>query len=321
MYESITKKLLSVSTIALFMHINPDGDCIGSALAMYKYLKNMGLDVSVFAENSADISSKYDILPNIKVINSKPAGHYDLGIALDCGSAQRLGRRQAGIFFDKCADHACFDHHASSEPFVEALVFENVAATAQILYKFFKETNPVFIDKEVAECLYAGIVTDCGAFSYSNTTQETLQIGADLLKFGIDGYNIIFKLMKEETPAAFALKTRVLSKTQFFFDGQLGIVSFRKEDFAITGTTPKDTDGIINNVINIKGVKFAVSLAEMDDVTAFKIGIRSKDGASAAEFAEAFGGGGHFNAAGCRIYADYDTAINKLVKTAETLLQ
>lgn len=321
MYEKITKKLFSVNSVALFMHINPDGDCIGSCLAMYKYLSNMGLNVSIFAEESNDIGSKYSILPNIEVINAKPLCHYDLGIALDCAGASRLGKRQSSIFFDKCDDHACFDHHATAEPFVEDLVYENVAATTQLLYKFFMENNPSYIDKEVAECLYAGLVTDCGAFSYSNTTEETVRIGAELLKYGIDGHHIIFKLMKEETREVFTLKNRVLSNAKFFLDGQLCIISFRRSDFEATGTTAKDTEGIINNIVNISGVKFAVSLAEMDDIKAFKVGIRSKDGASASAFARVFGGGGHFNAAGCRIYADYDTAQTKLIETAKSILE
>lgn len=321
MYERITKKLFSVNTVALFMHINPDGDCLGSALAMYKYLTNMGLRVDVFAEDSNEIGAKYAILPNVNIINAKTAGRYDLGIAVDCAGASRLGKRQSDIFFGKCEDHACFDHHSTSEPFVEDLIYENTASTTQILYKFFVENNPKYIDKDVAVCLYAGLVTDSGAFAFSNTTVETLEIASKLLKYGFDGHEIIFKLMKEETPEVFALKTRVLTGAKFYFDGQLGIIAFRKQDFIETKTTPKDTEGIINNIINIKGVKFAVSIAEMNECQAFKVGIRSKDGASASAFAKAFGGGGHFNASGCRIYADYETTTAKLIATAKSLLE
>ncbi len=320
MYERITKKLFSAETIALFMHINPDGDCVGSSLALYHYLLNMGKDVYVFTEEKADIRENLKILPNIDVINSRALKRYDLGIALDCGAASRMGKICSGVFFNKCEDHACFDHHQTSEPFVEDLVFENVAATCQILYKFMVENDESFIDRNVAMCLYAGMVTDSGAFSFSNTTEETLQIAAKLLKYGLNSYEIIFKLTKEERPEVFKLKARTLSNAQFFLDGRVGLITFLQDDFKETGTLPKDTEGMINNIVNVKGVKLAISISEMEGVSAFKVGVRSKDGVDAGKFAALFGGGGHFNASGCRIYATLTETVEKLLNAAKEIL-
>ncbi len=320
MYERITKKLFSAETIALFMHINPDGDCVGSSLALYHYLKNLGKDVYVFAEEKGDIRENLSFLPSIEVINSRSLKRYDLGIAVDCGAASRMGKVPSGIFFTKCDDLACFDHHATSEPFVDDLIFENVAATCQILYKFMVENDATAIDRNVALCLYTGMVTDSGAFSFSNTTEETLEIASKLLKYGINGPEIIFKVMKEERREVFALKARTLANAQFFLDGRVGLITFLQDDFKTTGTTPKDTEGIINNIVNIKGVKLAISISEMAECTAFKVGIRSKDGADAGKFAAKFGGGGHFNASGCRIYATFTETVDKLLKAAEELL-
>ncbi len=320
MYERITKKLFSAETVALFMHINPDGDCVGSSLALYHYLKNLGKDVYVFAEEKGDIRENLAFLPSIDVINSRSLKRYDLGIAVDCGAASRMGKMQSGIFFGKCDDLACFDHHATSEPFVEDLIFENVAATCQILYKFMAENDITAIDRNVALCLYTGMVTDSGAFSFSNTTEETLEIASKLLKYGINGPEIIFKVMKEESREVFTLKARTLANAQFFLDGKVGLITFLQDDFKTTGTTPKDTEGIINNIVNIKGVKLAISISEMAECTAFKVGIRSKDGADAGKFAAKFGGGGHFNASGCRIYATFTETVDKLLKAAEELL-
>ncbi len=320
MYERITKRLFSAETVAVFMHINPDGDCVGSSLAMYRYLTNLGKKVDVYIEKKEDIRENLNILPGIETIGVCENNRYDLGIALDCGSANRMGTKCAKVYFDKCAERICFDHHETAEPFADETVFENVAATAQILYKFFKENDASAIDKEVATCLYAGILTDTGALSFSNTTDETLSIAVELRGYGINAYELVYKLVKEERREIFELKNRVLGAAKFFLDDRMGLISFMRTDFDATHTSDKDTEGIINSVINIEGVKIAVSVAEMSDKKAFKVGIRTKDDVNAGKFAALFGGGGHFNASGCRIYADYEETVNRLVKAAKLVL-
>ncbi len=320
MYESITKKLFSAESIAVFTHVNPDGDCIGSALALYHYLRNLGKKVFVFTENIAEIRQNLYVLPSIEVINANEHKYYDLGIAVDCGSAPRMGKDCSKIFFSKCDDHACFDHHITGEAFVDDLIFENVASTTQILYKFMVENDASAIDVNVAICLYAGLVTDTGIFSFSSTTAETLEIASKLLAYGFDGYELSFKLMREESKEVYALKTRTLANTQFHFDGRVGVIVCVKDDYIQTGTKPYDTEGIINSVINVEGVKIAISLAEMEDQPAFKVGIRTRDGVDAGKMASLFGGGGHFNASGCRIYANLTETVDKLLRAAKYVL-
>ena len=320
MYESITKKLFSAESIAVFTHINPDGDCIGSALALYHYLGNLGKEVFVFTEDKLDIRENLRFLPGIEVINSRELKRHDLGIAVDCGSAPRMGKNSAKIFFNRCDDLACFDHHETGTPFVDDLVFENVASTTQILYKFMVENDASAIDKNVAICLYTGLVTDSGVFSFSSTNAETMLIASKLLKYGFDGHNIVFKTMKEESKEVYLLKSKTLSNAQFHLDDRVCLITILRDDFRATGTTLNDTDGFVNNILNIKGVKLAISIAEMEDEPAFKIGIRSKDGVNAGKYASLFGGGGHFNASGCRIYANLTETIDKLLKAAKYIL-
>ncbi|MBQ8177586.1 MAG: bifunctional oligoribonuclease/PAP phosphatase NrnA [Clostridia bacterium] len=320
MYESITKKLFSAESIAVFMHVNPDGDCVGSSLALYHYLRNLGKEVFVFTENKAEIRDNLYILPGIEVINAREQKYYDLGIAVDCGSSPRMGKECAKKFFSKCDDHACFDHHVTGEPFVDDLVFENVASTTQILYKFMVENDASAIDKNVAICLYAGLVTDSNLFSFSSTSAETLEIASKLLKYGIDGHLLGFKLLKEVSKETYALRARMLSSTQLYFDGRVGVIVCVRDDYIQTGTKIYDTEGVINDLLNVKGVKIAVSLAEMEDQAAFKVGIRTKDGVDAGKMASLFGGGGHFNASGCRLYGSLTDTMNKLLKAAKYVL-
>ena len=197
MYESITKKLFSAETVAVFMHVNPDGDCVGGSLALYHYLRNLGKEVYVFSEDKEEIRENLYILPSIDVINSRSLKRYDLGISVDCGSAMRMGKGCAGTFFKKCDDHACFDHHIIGTPFVDDLIFENVSSACEIIYKFMAENDPSAIDYNVALCLYAGMVTDTGAFTFNNVSIKTMEIAYKLLKFGIKGHEVIYKLTKE----------------------------------------------------------------------------------------------------------------------------
>ena len=321
MYENITKKLFSAQTVAVFMHVNPDGDCVGSSLALYHYLRKLGKDVFVFSEDKEEIRDNLSFLPGLDAINAKSLKHYDLGIAVDCGSAPRMGKKCSGVFFSKCDDLACFDHHVTGAPFVDDLVFENISSTCEILYKFMVENDESAIDYDVALCLYSGMVTDTNAFTFSNTTTKTLEIATKLLKFGINAHEVIYKLIKEETPEVFALRTRALAGTQFFLDGQVAIMTFVKDDYRKTNTRPNDTEGMINNINNIKGVKIAIAVAEMEDQPAFKVGIRSRGNVDVGKLASLFGGGGHFNASGCRIYASLTDTIERLVRASKQILE
>ncbi len=319
MYENITKKLFEVETVAIFMHINPDGDCIGSSLAMYKYLKNLGKTAHVFLEEGYEIRDNLMFLPNIEVINAYSLKKYDLGIALDCGAASRMGNNCFKRFI-ACDDYCCFDHHAQSTQFVDDLILEpKSASTTQILYKFFVEHDKSAIDLDVATCLFAGLMTDSGNLSFSSATEESYRVATELVAMGVDNYDIIRRLFKNTKHSVFDLTNRVLSNAKFYLDGRVGIISFLEEDFRVTGTSSPDTEGIINRVVDINEVKLAISIAELTP-TAYKIGFRSKDGVNCSLVAAEFGGGGHVNASGCRIYADYETTVKELIKAAKKIM-
>lgn len=319
MYETVIKKLHSASSVAVFMHINPDGDCVSSSLALYSYLSKAGKKVACFLEDGNKIRDNLSFLPNIEVINSQPFVPCDLGIAVDCATASRLGANSYKKFL-RCSDHICIDHHISGTPFVETMILEpKAASTTQILYKLFKEFDASLIDKDIATLLYSGLITDSGGLSFSSTTAETMRIAAELAQHGIDIYNINRRLNKDIKMGVFNLTNRILSSARFFDNNRIGIISFRQEDFDITGTTVEDTEGIINEIINIDEVKVAIAVSEIDK-DAFKVGVRTKDGIDASAIAGYFGGGGHFYASGCRIYSNYNSAISKLIEISGKVL-
>lgn len=319
MYESLISKFYEADTVSIFMHIRPDGDCIGSALALYGFLKNIGKKPYVFLEEGNEIKDSLKFLPYIDVINAPAPKRFDLAVAVDCGSASRMGNGAFKIFL-KAKDFVCIDHHEMSTPFTETVVLEPLAAsTTQILYKIFKETDKSAIDANVATLIYAGLMADSGSLTYSSTTAESMLVAAETVALGANPYEINKKLFKDTPINTFKLTSRVLSRAEFYFDNKVGVITFFEKDFQETGTVKSDTDGIINNIIDIKEVKLALAVSEAED-NSYRISVRSKDGVNAGAFAENFGGGGHFAASGLRIYAKYNVVLEKLLEVAKKFI-
>lgn len=322
MYEHVTKLLYSVESVALFMHINPDADSVGSSLAMYKYLTNLGKKVDVFLEPFEEIRDNLYILPNIETINANsPASNYDLGIALDCASPTRLGKKMLKVLENCCEIKISFDHHKSYSKFTDILVLEsNSASTTQILYKFFKENDKEAIDLEVATCLYAGLVSDSGNFSYNSTTVETFEVASELIAYGVDHTLLARVLYLETSYNAFNLSLRVLSNAIFHCDKKLAIITFSFDDFKSTSTKLVDTEGIVNSLVNVKEVLLALSIVEISN-NEFKVGLRSKGNFDSSLIAEYFGGGGHKNASGCKVFGSKLEVLDKLVSISKYYIE
>jgi phosphoesterase RecJ-like protein len=301
MYEKFIKKVNCADSIAIFMHVKPDGDCVGSSLGLYKFLINMGKKAYCMIEPGQKISENLKFLPNIDVFDKAPPRKVDLAIAVDCGDSGRLGQK-CYARFSKCEEKLVIDHHAIGEQFSDMILETKAAATTEILYKIFKETDPSLIDKEVATCLFTGLMTDTGSLVYASTTYETYMIASELCKLGADNYKIIRSAIKERSINAFKLANRVLANTEFSFDNRIAIAAFSLQDFSATNTSEEDTKALVSSLVDIIGVLLAVTITQTPS-DEFKISFRSKDHVNAGACSLYFGGGGHFYAGGCTIRA------------------
>lgn len=321
-YSELIDLFVKANDIAVFMHVNPDGDCVCSALALTLFLRKKGKNVSVFAPclDSSSLPAKLAFLPGFAEINAiPPAVKYDLCAGVDLGDEGRLGDACFRLFL-KGKTSAVIDHHSEYKNFARMTVREDDAAsTTQILYKILADYDKSTIDADIALLLYTGLLTDSGGFTFSNTSPETHTVAAELLRYAFDAAEINRIVMKDIPLNVFRLKNRVLSRVELCEDGKLALINFTKEDFTATETTEKDTDGIINNVINIIGVELAVSVSEIGDKS-YKVSFRSKHGVDASACAKCFGGGGHFHAAGCRVYGYYEDVHTKLLDAAREML-
>lgn len=298
----IIELLKKTNKVAITGHVNPDGDSLGSMLALYHYLVSIGKTVQLLLDD--DISAMYDFLPGVSEIY-KPefAVDADLLVVVDASDAERIGNVRNFVQ----APILNIDHHISNTKYADYYYIDaNSAATAQILMDLF-ETDQVAITANIGVCLYTGIATDCGFFRYANTTAATMYKAAKLIELGVKPHQISENLETKAVESVLAL-TKVLETLEFFHNGKIA---------AITVDTSKqelDTEGFINYPRNIAGVDIAI-MFKIIDSPVIRVSIRSRE-ADVSKLALSFGGGGHQRAAGCSIPGGIEEVKQQVITAA-----
>ncbi len=297
----------SAKRIGISGHIRPDGDCVGACLALYLYLRKAlpEAKVQVFLEKPADIFCELkgydDIVTNIS--EEKP---FDVFFALDC-AADRLG--DAAPLFEGANKKINIDHHISNSGCGDVSeVRPDVGATCEVLFDLMEQT---YLDLEIATALYIGIIHDTGVFQYSNTRPETLKIAASLIAYGVDFPRLIEETFYQKTYLQTLICGRALMESVRFMGGKciVGVVDQKTMEFYNVG--PKDMDGIVNQLRNIKGVDCAIFMYEINSQE-YKVSMRSNEKVDVARVAAFFGGGGHMRAAGCTLKGTFHDCVNNL---------
>jgi len=307
-FPEIISKINKSSKIAIVSHIMPDGDSVGSSLALYNALKKAGKDVCFMLDDN--IPKIYRFLKNSEEVQ-KPGKFesYDAVIALDCGDAERLGKAKLykeGNFVIN------IDHHISNSGFGNInFVDSNASATGEIIYYLIKEMN-IGLDTETAECLYTAIVTDTGKFQYSSTTAATHQIAGDLINNGVDIPLMFERIYQNNSKAKILLMKNALNSLEFYHNGSISCISITAEQMKDANAADEDSDGIINLARDIECVEVAVFLKELE-TGEIKVGLRSKKAFDVTAVAVQFGGGGHLHAAGCTIEGSISEAKEKVI--------
>ena len=309
--SEIVKLIKSAKTIALFSHINPDCDTLGSSLALRLFLLKQGKSVSAYCDGEL----KFDLsdLPSVEAINhDAPLPSYDLTIAIDCATHERMGKYVS--LFDKGRKTLCIDHHLQDRNYASVGYVEpHSGATAELIYLLLKQYDAAASDLTIASLLYTALVTDTGNFMFSNVSPRTLVIASELLSFGVDNAKISFKHFREVPFDTFRLKARVLPKAQFFEDGKIGVLFFTREDMEATGTNSTHTSNLVNEIVNVGGVMIGVSLTEVRPYS-YKVSIRTHGEVDAYAIAETFGGGGHRNASGFTVNGYSGNVLDDILK-------
>lgn len=293
----LLKECEGAEKIGISAHIRPDGDAVGSSMALYLYLKKMlpDAEVRLFLETPPDNLKHLRYLEEIDS-DYIYSGIFDVFFALDT-TPDRLGK--AETFFRSAKKKINIDHHISNQSGSGDLnvVLSDASSTAEVLYGLMKKEN---LDEDIAMALYTGIIHDCGVFQYSNTSPETMRIGAELIGFGFPFSKIIEESFYQKTYLQNQILGRALMESIRFFDDRCIVSCIDQKIMQLYQAKPSDLDGIVNQLRNCKGVDCAVFIYETETLE-YKISMRSNEYVDVAKVASFFGGGGHIRAAGCTL--------------------
>ena len=306
----IPREILSVfkkeTVFLLATHVSPDGDAIGSALALSSALESLGKEVHVY--NKDLIPELYKFMPGHKRFRSgldKSLSQKPVLVLLDCNSSERAGLERYSF-----RKSVVIDHHETESDFGDIRwVVPSAAATGLMIFYLIKAMG-VKISNDLAINLYTAVAVDTGTFRYSNTSSEVLRASAELIDSGVDPAFISECLYERWDENRFGLLVMTLNNLEI--KSNVAVMHITKDMFEKTGTTPEDTENFSNLPRMIKSVKIAALFRDIGDGF-WKASLRSKGNVNVAKIAELYGGGGHKNAAGFKIKGSLKSAKEKLL--------
>ncbi len=296
--------LLAAQKIVLCCHVSPDGDTLGSALGLARFLEQRGKEVTVFVDD--DINKSLSFIPCISKVQRPELGvtvEADLFVVVDASSFDRVGICNEVV---KAPVLLNIDHHISNTEFADYLYLDAEAAAAgEIMCDLFEAMGWEY-DEEIAVAFYTAITTDCGSFRYSNTTSKTMQRAAKLLDYGVKP-NEISDLLDIRSRKTMELLAKVLPSLTFEYEGKVAHITITNDLY----DKEAQTDSFVSYPRYIEGVDVAIMFKAVEpEVT--RVSMRSSN-VDVASVALSFGGGGHLRAAGCTIYAPVEEAKAQLL--------
>jgi len=306
--KEIAEAIFAADSLYIFPHMVADGDSMGSCASFCRLMRRMG--------KTADIMMEDEIADNLKFLDkgyvtfvdeNTVVPQRDLCVALDCSNTDRFPKREK-MFFSAGKKTICIDHHKTEFNYADINLIEpSAASNTELLYELY-EFMGVEIDKEMAEAIYTGIVTDTGNFQYTNTTKKTHIITAELYDLGIDTKQLNIILFQSVRPQKLMLRNTILNTLEMRCDGRASMAYVTLDMYDACDAKTSESDGINATLRDIQGVELAVFLREKHP-NEIKVGFRSKDYVDVAEVCLRLGGGGHRHAAGCTIHDNMEAAL------------
>ena len=311
----LEEQLYDVKRVAIAGHVKPDGDCVGSTLAVYNYIRKYHPEMEVelhlepipnifkFLANADKIDSSY--------IEKEP---YDLFIALDCGDEKRLGN--AVKYFHAAKRTFCVDHHISNPGYAdENMIVSDASSTCEVLTGLMAMEA---ISYDAAVALYIGIICDTGVFKYSNTSRHTMDMAGCLMEKGIPYSDLIDDVFYRKSYKQNKILGYALQKCQLVLDNRMIVCVLERPELDRLGAGHGDLEGIIDQLRLTRDIEVALLASASDtEANTYKFSMRSNHFVDVAAVAGKFGGGGHVRAAGFSAVGD----INEIYHTAEALIK
>ena len=303
MANKIIEAINEGKSFLITAHVRLDGDALGSELAFYLMLKDMGKKAVIYNQDATP--QQYRFLPGAQnIVNElRDIEQYDVGVVLDCSNLERVGEKSAQIENIKTLIN--IDHHISNGGFCRLSMLDGQASsTGEILYRLMREMR-CDMTKDICTNLYAAIITDTGGFRYSSTHRDTLMAAGVLVENGASPQWISENIYESDSPARLKLLAKVLETMSLDLENRVGSLFVSQEALLKTGASLDHSEGFIDIPRTVKGIDISVLYSQLEKKY-YKVSLRSKRQINVEKVAGKFGGGGHINAAACRIKGDIE---------------
>ena len=313
--DQILKCIKKSKNIVIVTHENPDGDAVGSSLAMYHALKGLKKNVDIIIPEYAKC---FNELPGIDEVIKESDKVYDLAISLDVATDKLLNVWVK--YFREADQRIVIDHHSTNTMFGDINYVDlSAPACAQVVYMLIKHYRWK-ITPEIGTCIMAGIITDTGGFQYSGVSKDTFNIAAELLDVGVNISKVYKKVFDTKTRSSFELRRIAIDRMEFLEDGKIAFTYVTNEDERKVNAGVGDYEGIVSEGRSVEGVEVSIFLHELKDGE-FKISLRSNSYVNVSDVCIMFGGGGHIRAAGAKMTADPLVIRDKVVNEVKRQLK
>ena len=311
--ENIKNEINRAKNVVILTHQNPDGDAIGSSLAMQLVLKKMGKEVDVIIP---EFPNTFKFLPGADLVKKEgKETPYDLTV--DATGINRLNGFSK--YFEDANVKIQIDHHEVNEMFADYNFVDPASpACAQTLI-FIIEQLGVEIDKQIGTCLLTGIITDTGGFKYEGVSAETFEFASGLLAKGVNVSDVYKRVLQVKTRANFELRKIIIERMEFLHDNKIAFTYITDEDMEKVGAEPGDHEGLVEIGRDIEGVEVSIFLRQTEK--GFKASLRSNDYVNVSDVALLFNGGGHMRASGCDISGNLEQVKDKIIAAVEKFIK
>lgn len=319
-WSEIDQFLKQADSVLIASHVEPDGDALGSTLAMAHVCKQFGK--RVICVNESPIPKRFSFLPGIEEIlqPNQMEERFQHVIVVDAADRSRVGKTVLQLFHPHVA-LLNIDHHKTNDAFGTVNVIDpNACATAEVLYHWMKNSDQVKWDSTLSTYLYTGILTDTGGFRYSNTSAKVFRMAAQLVEYGASADEIADQALEASTYEQIRCLKQALSTLAISNDGQMAWLSLSHEDMKTIQATDGDVEGIVDIPRRIVGVDVGIFFREAAKNT-IRVSFRSKKKVDVSKIAQSFGGGGHPRAAGCTIEGELEKVKKQVLKRVEAELE
>jgi phosphoesterase RecJ-like protein len=316
MISEIIKAINEGHNFLITAHVRLDGDALGSELAFYIMLKEMGKKAVVY--NQDRTPERYLFLPAAHNISHtlNNVEQYDTCIVLDCSDLTRVGDQSENI--RKIKKIINIDHHVSNNGFCTLKILDaKASSTGELVYRLMREMR-VKMSRDICTNLFAAIITDTGSFRYSSTTSETLIAAGHLVENGANPQRIAENIYENDSPARLKLMAKALETLSLDLESKVGSMVVTQQDLMEAGAAWEHTEGFVDIPRTVRGIEVSILYTQREE-DHFKLSLRSKAKVNVEKIAKKFGGGGHIHAASCWMKGDIETIKSQIIEAVREL--